>query len=113
MLYYYDNLLYGMELDTDYHEMEVKLRAGHPDGKTWLATLSANVNEQLDLFTDYDERDRQEALENDRLEKEKALQKATVEIRRKFGKNAILKGTNFKEGAMTRERNLQIGGHKA
>ena len=50
MLYYYDNLLYGMELDTDYHEMEVKLRAGHPDGKTWLVTLSANVNEQLDLF---------------------------------------------------------------
>lgn len=69
--------------------------------------------EQLDLFTDYEERDKKEAMENERLEKERSLQRAAVEIRHKFGKNAILKGTNFKEGAMTRERNKQIGGHKA
>ena len=50
MLYYYDNLLYGMELDTDYGRMEELLRAGHPSGKTWLVTLSSNINEQLDLF---------------------------------------------------------------
>ncbi len=69
--------------------------------------------EQLDLFTDYEARDREESLKEERLEKERSLQHATVEIRQKFGKNAILKGTNFKEGAMTRERNMQIGGHKA
>ena len=50
MLYYYDNLLYGMELDTDYHNMEVNLRAGHPTRSTWVVALSSNENEQLDLM---------------------------------------------------------------
>ncbi|MBR1570660.1 MAG: Y-family DNA polymerase [Bacteroidales bacterium] len=47
------------------------------------------------------------------LERERRQQEAILEIRRKFGKNAILKGMNFEEGATTRERNEQIGGHKA
>ena len=69
--------------------------------------------EQLDLFTDYEKRERERLAEEDRLRKEKALQLATLEIKERFGKNAILKGTNFLTGAMTRERNMQIGGHKA
>lgn len=69
--------------------------------------------EQLDLFTDYValEKERLKAEEN--LQKEKSMQKTMIKIRNKFGKNAILKGMNFKEGATTRERNGQIGGHKA
>ena len=47
------------------------------------------------------------------LEKDRKVQKAVLEIKNKFGKNAILKGLNFEEGATTRERNQQIGGHKA
>ena len=47
------------------------------------------------------------------LEKERRQQEVILEIRRKFGKNAILKGMNFEDGATTRERNNQIGGHKA
>ncbi len=47
------------------------------------------------------------------LEKNRKVQKAVLEIKHKFGKNAILKGMNFEEGAMTRERNHQIGGHKS
>jgi DNA polymerase V len=47
------------------------------------------------------------------LEKDRKVQKAVLEIKNKFGKNAILKGLNFEEGATTRERNNQIGGHKA
>ena len=47
------------------------------------------------------------------LEKERRQQEAILEIRRRFGKNAILKGMNFEDGATTRERNAQIGGHKA
>lgn len=47
------------------------------------------------------------------LEKNRKIQKAVLEIKNKFGKNAILKGMNFEEGAMTRERNHQIGGHKS
>ncbi|MBQ7583243.1 MAG: DNA methylase [Lachnospiraceae bacterium] len=69
--------------------------------------------EQLDLFTDYEARERERKAEREALEKEKALQTATADIRQKFGKNAILKGTNFLEGATTRERNEQIGGHRA
>ena len=47
------------------------------------------------------------------MEKEKRRQKAVLQIRKKYGKNAILKGMNFQEGATTRDRNAQIGGHKA
>ena len=69
--------------------------------------------EQLDLFTDYEETEKMRRNEEEMLTKEKALQKATIDIKNKFGKNAILKGTNFLEGAMTIERNKQVGGHKA
>ena len=47
------------------------------------------------------------------LEKEKRMQQAMLSIKKKFGKNAILKGTNLKEGATAKDRNQQIGGHKA
>ncbi len=69
--------------------------------------------EQLDLFTDYEAAERLRQAERARLQKERSLQIAELEIKEKYGKNAILKGTNFLEGAMTRERNMQIGGHKA
>jgi DNA polymerase V len=62
--------------------------------------------EQLDLFTDYETRDEE-------LEKERKLQEAMLSVRKKYGKNAILKGTNLCEGATTRDRNSQIGGHRA
>ena len=47
------------------------------------------------------------------LDKEKKMQQAIIDIQKKFGKNAVIKGMNFEEGAMTKERNKQIGGHKA
>lgn len=65
--------------------------------------------QQLDLFTDCDEL----ALREAALEREKRMQQAMLSIKRKYGKNAILKGTNFEEGATTIQRNAQIGGHKA
>lgn len=65
--------------------------------------------EQLDLFKDYEAEKQEEA----KLEREKRMQKATLAIRKKYGKNAILKGTNLEEGATTIDRNKQIGGHKA
>jgi hypothetical protein len=69
--------------------------------------------EQLDLFTDYDALEKQRKEEDAELEKEKKMQQAMLSIKKKFGKNAILKGMNLEEGAMARERNDQIGGHKA
>lgn len=69
--------------------------------------------EQLDLFTDYEARQKQKEEEEAFLVREKKIQKAMLDIKKKYGKNAILKGMNLEEGAMTIERNGQIGGHKA
>lgn len=69
--------------------------------------------EQLSLFVDYEKRDSERKKEEEALKKEKALQEATLSIKKRYGKNAILKGINFEEGATARDRNRQIGGHKA
>lgn len=69
--------------------------------------------EQLNLFTDYEAEKVREKEESIHLEKEKKLQHTMLNIKKKFGKNAILKGTNLQEGATTKDRNEQIGGHKA
>lgn len=68
---------------------------------------------QLDLFTDYEAEKKQKEREGAELEREKRMQKAMLDIKHKFGKNAILKGMNLQEGATAKDRNSQIGGHKA
>ena len=69
--------------------------------------------EQLDLFTNYDAVQEQQAREAADLEREKKVQQTVLDIKKRFGKNAILKGMNFQEGATAKDRNGQIGGHKA
>ena len=69
--------------------------------------------EQLNLFTDYAAEEKKREQEKKDLEKEKRMQQAMLDIKKKFGKNAILKGMNLQEGATTKERNNQIGGHQA
>ena len=69
--------------------------------------------EQMDLFTDYEELERKQKAEQAALEREKKAQKAIIELRKKYGKNAVLKGMNLQEGATTKDRNEQVGGHKA
>lgn len=69
--------------------------------------------EQLDLFTDYEELQKKQAREDAALEREKNMQKALLTIKKKYGKNAVLKGISLEEGATAKERNAQIGGHKA
>ena len=69
--------------------------------------------EQLDLFIDYDAIVEQRQKEAAELEKEHRMQQAMISIKNKFGKNSILRGTNFEEGATAKDRNQQIGGHKA
>lgn len=71
------------------------------------------VPEQMDLFTDYAAEEKKRAQEKERLEKERKRQQAVLDIKNKYGKNAILKGMNLEEGATTKSRNGQIGGHKA
>ena len=71
------------------------------------------VPEQLDLFTDYEALERQRQEQQVALDKERRMQEAQLKIKQRFGKNAILRGLNFDEGATARERNKQIGGHRA
>lgn len=69
--------------------------------------------EQLDLFTDYAETEARRKAEAAELERERTMQLAMLTIKKRYGKNAILKGMNFEEGATAKGRNSQIGGHKA
>lgn len=104
--------------------MELYDRLVHPDLLIRRMYVVANriVNEedvreeapeQLDMFTDYEAEQRQKEAEAAALEKERRGQLAVLEIKKKFGKNAILKGMNLQEGATGKERNETIGGHKA
>ena len=69
--------------------------------------------EQMELFKDYDAIEKQKEKDAADQEREKRWQKAVLDIKKKYGKNAILRGMNFEDGATARERNGQIGGHKA
>ena len=69
--------------------------------------------EQLDLFTDYAALQKKQEEEKEALKKEKQMQQAMLSIKKKYGKNAVLKGMNLEDGAMTLQRNNQIGGHQA
>ena len=71
------------------------------------------VYEQLDLFTDYEAQRKKKEEEEAALDREKRMQEAMLSIKKKFGKNAILKGMNLLDGATTQDRNSQVGGHKA
>ena len=74
---------------------------------------NANKYEQLELFTDYEILKKKREKENAESEREKRMQNTILDIKKKFGKNAILKGMNLQEGATAKDRNNQIGGHKA
>lgn len=69
--------------------------------------------EQLDLFTDYAAKEQQEGADRAAHARERKLQEAMLGIKKRYGKNAILKGMNLEEGATARERNQTIGGHQA
>ncbi len=78
------------------------------------STLKEKNNyEQMDLFTDYQGREREEEREKQELLRERKLQETMIDIKSRYGKNAVLKGANLQEGATARDRNRQIGGHKA
>ena len=68
---------------------------------------------QLDIFTNYELEQKQQQLQDEQLNKELEIEKVMLAVKKKFGKNAILRGMNLSEGATMKERNSQIGGHKA
>ena len=69
--------------------------------------------EQIDLFTDYEKIEEKKKQEKTYLKKERNLQKTIIDLKKRYGKNAVIKGNNLQEGATTIDRNNQIGGHKA
>ena len=75
--------------------------------------VKESAAEQLNLFTDYEQEARQRAAEQTALERERKKQRAMLDIKKKYGKNAILPGTSYQQGATGRDRNRQIGGHRA
>ena len=77
------------------------------------SAVKEETYEQLNLFTNYEAVEQQRKEEEAKLEREKRMQLAVLDIKKKFGKNAILKGMNLEEGATTVQRNSQIGGHRA
>ena len=88
----------------------VNITANHVVDET---TVQKTDNyEQLDFFTDYAAVQARKEREDVELAREKRIQEAMLEIKKKHGKNAILKGMNLEEGATTVDRNKQIGGHK-
>lgn len=102
--------LYERIVDKNLLIRRVNITANHVVDE---ATVQGTVNfEQLDLFTDYTAVQAKKEAEEAELARERKLQKAMLEIKKKHGKNAILKGMNLEEGATTVDRNRQIGGHK-
>ena len=98
----YDQIVYP-----DLLVRRINLTAAHVRREDHAAAPSEMF--QMDLFTDLEEKEREETA----LKLEKQRQRAVLQIQKKYGKNAILKGMNYLDGATTKDRNHQIGGHKA
>ena len=104
--------LYDRMVDRNLLIRRINLTANNviPEEK---ADKESSEPEQLDLFTDYEAVQKQKKEEKASQAKERRMQEALLKIKKMFGKNSVLRGTSFEEGATARERNQQIGGHKA
>ena len=103
--------LYQRIVDPKLLVRRISLVANHVIQECEIAEMDSY--EQMDLFTDYQAKEEQKQREKEERERERSMQQAVLELKKKFGKNAVLKGMNLQEGATTIERNRQIGGHKA
>lgn len=103
--------LFDRIIDRDLLARRLTISAGRvlPEGEA----PQKKAYEQLDLFTNYAEAQEQQEREAADLEREKKVQKTVLDIKKRFGKNAILKGMNFQEGATAKDRNRTIGGHRS
>ena len=101
--------LYDKVVNKDLLIRRLNISSNHIIREEQCVKSPSQTDVQLDLFTDYSAL---QQVEQDK-EKERRMQEALIKIKKRFGKNAILKGTSYAEGATARERNQQIGGHKA
>ena len=103
--------LYDRIVDPELLVRRITITANHVVSES--AAQEKNGFEQLSLFDNDSDEPQKKQQEQEELEREKKMQKAVLDIKKKYGKNAILKGMNLQEGATAVERNRQIGGHKA
>lgn len=103
--------LYEHIVDRNLLVRRINLTANHVTDEN--AAAGEPEFEQMSLFSDYEQEQSVRKKEKELLEREKKMQQAVLSIKKKFGKNAILKGMNLEEGATAIDRNRQIGGHKA
>ena len=105
--------LFDRIVDRDLLVRHMYVVANHVTPEQDAAPDRTDAPVQLDMFTDYEAKARQAAAEQAALDRERKRQQTVLEIKRKYGKNAILRGMNLEEGATARSRNAQIGGHNA
>ena len=105
--------LYDRIMDPALLTRRMSVVAANVEDESEAEAQKKKTYEQLTLFTDIEAEEERKKEEKAALLKERKAQEAVLAIRKKFGKNAILKGTNLEEGATTIDRNRQIGGHKA
>ena len=105
--------LYDRIMDPELLTRRMSVVAANVVDESEAEAQKTETYEQLSLFTDIKAEEERKKEEKAALLKERKAQEAVLAIRKKFGKNAILKGTNLEEGATTIDRNRQIGGHKA
>ncbi len=105
--------LYDRIVDRELSVRHVSITAINTLDEESLSDLPMPYAEQIDIFTDHEAEEKRLAEEKEALRRERTKQETILELRRQFGKNAILKGLNYEDGATAKNRNNQIGGHKA
>jgi DNA polymerase V len=107
--------IYDREVNRDLYVRYIYVIAGNviPKEQAESRQAEAEEYEQMDLFTDYKALEKKKEAEKAERDREKKVQQALMDIKKKYGKNAIVRGLNMQEGATGMERNAQIGGHKA
>ena len=103
--------LFDRVVDRNLFIRRINVTANHVLNETEVPQAPAE-EEQLDLFESSAERRQKQEEEQAKLDKEKRLQRAILDIKKKMGKNAMLRGMNLLEGATAKERNQQVGGHR-
>lgn len=106
-------LLYDRIVNPDLMVRRISLDAGHVISEEEYKEQASEAYEQLDLFTDYSKEQERRENKQQEIEREKRMQQAVLSIKKKYGKNAILRGMNLEDGATAMARNNQVGGHKA
>jgi len=102
--------LFDRIINKDLYVRRVYVIAGNVRNKE--SIKNQKVYEQIDLFTNYEEKEKKDIEEEKTIEKDDNLQEVLLDIKNKFGKNSIVKGMNLEEGGTAIERNGQVGGHR-